>query len=77
MPFPSRPLCSDDLSHGIWRETLEDAPRRPYNQEDPQRRVWNLLFAIDHHLAAAAWDAAGLPPPPRTAQNPENGHANI
>ncbi|WP_250145402.1 replication initiation protein, partial [Escherichia coli] len=24
-----------------------------------------------------AWDAAGLPPPTWTAQNPENGHAHI
>ncbi|WP_219564240.1 hypothetical protein [Salmonella enterica] len=35
MPFPSRPLCSDDLSHGIWRETLEDALRRPYIPSEP------------------------------------------
>lgn len=77
MPFPSRPLCSDDLSHGIWRETLEDALRRPYIQANPQRRVWALLFDVDQPLAAMAWDAAGLPPPTWTAQNPENGHAHI
>ena len=77
MPFPSRPLCSDDLSHGIWRETLKDALRRPYIQANPQRRVWVLLFDVDHPLAAMAWDAAGLPPPTWTAQNPENGHAHI
>lgn len=77
MPFPSHPLCSDDLSHGIWRETLEDALRRPYIQANPQRRVWVLLFDVDQPLAAMAWDAAGLPPPTWTAQNPENGHAHI
>lgn len=77
MPFPSRPLCSDDLSHGIWRETLEDALRRPYIQANPQRRVWALLFDVDQPLAALAWEAAGLPPPTWTAQNPENGHAHI
>ncbi|WP_077128968.1 replication initiation protein, partial [Shigella sonnei] len=41
------------------------------------RRVWALLFDVDQPLAAMAWDAAGLPPPTWTAQNPENGHAHI
>ncbi|VXG73275.1 Rep protein CDS [Salmonella enterica subsp. enterica serovar Derby] len=39
--------------------------------------MWVLLFDVDHPLAAMAWDAAGLPPPTWTAQNPENGHAHI
>lgn len=77
MPFPTRPLCSDDLSHGLWRETLEDACRRPYIQANPQRRIWVLLFDVDQPLAVLSWEAAGLPPPTWTAQNPENGHAHI
>lgn len=77
MPFPSRPLCSDDLNHGLWRETLENALQRPYIQANPQRRIWALLFDVDQPLAVLSWEAAGLPPPTWTAQNPENGHAHI
>lgn len=77
MPFPSRPLCSDDLSHGLWRAPLNEALRQPYIQANPQRRIWALLFDVDRELAALSWEDAHLPPPTWTAMNPKNGHAHL
>lgn len=77
MPWPSRPLCSDDLSHGLWRSSLEDALKQPYIQANPQRRIWTLLFDVDRNFASLAWEDANLPPPTWSAMNPENGHAHL
>jgi len=77
MPFPSRPLCSDDLSRGLWRAPLNEALRQPYIQANPQRRIWALLFDVDRELAALSWEDAHLPPPTWTAMNPKNGHAHL
>lgn len=77
MPFPVRPLCSDDLNHGLWRASLDDALKQPYIQANPQRRIWALLFDVDRELAALSWEDARLPPPTWTAMNPKNGHAHL
>lgn len=77
MPFPSRPLCSDDLSHGLWRATLAEALELPYIQANPRQRIWALLFDVDRPLAVLSWEDANLPPPTWTTQNPKNGHAHL
>lgn len=78
MPFPSHPLCSDDLlSSGLWRAPLDKALKEPYIQANPRKRVWALLFDVDRPLAVLAWENARLPPPTWTSMNPKNGHAHI
>ena len=77
MPYPARPLCSDDLSHGLWRSPLDEALEQPYIQANPQQRIWALIFDVDRPAAAFAWDDASLPPPTWTAMNPRNGHAHL
>ena len=77
MPFPQFPLCSDDLSHGVWREKLSKARLLPYIQANPQRLVWALLFDVDRPHAALSWDYTDMPPPTWTTENPENGHAHL
>lgn len=77
MPFPSRPLCSDDLNNGLWRVERKDAMRLPYIQANPQKLVWVLLFDVDRPAAAYAWQDADLPPPTWTTTNPDNGHAHL
>lgn len=77
MPWPSRPLCSDDLSHGLWRAKLNEAMQLPYIQINPQRRIWALVFDVDRPAAVLAWQDADLPPPTWTVMTRENGHAHL
>lgn len=77
MPFPARPLCSDDLSNGLWRAKLDDALKLPYIQANPQRLIWVLLFDVDRPLATLSWEDSNLPPPTWTTMNPDNGHAHL
>lgn len=77
MPWPTRPLCSDDLSHGLWRAELTEAMQLPYIQVNPQKRIWALLFDIDRTAAVLSWEEANLPPPTWTTMNPDNGHAHL
>lgn len=77
MPWPTRPYASDNLSHGVWRCSLEEAMQLPYIQHNPARRIWALIFDVDRPGAVFAWDEAGLPPPTWTAMTPESGHAHL
>ena len=77
MPFPARPLCSDNLSNGLWRAKLDDALNLPYIQANPQRLIWVLLFDVDRPLATLSWEDSNLPPPTWTTMNPDNGHAHL
>ena len=75
--LPSRPYCTDDLTHGLRIRDPRRAVRKRYIQANPPwLRSW-LLFDLDRPGAAMAWDDANLPEPAWTAQNPENGHAHI
>ncbi len=75
--LPHRPLCTDNLQHGLIRRSGMQAIDKPYLQLNPPV-LWHwLLFDIDRECAAYAWESANLPPPNWAAINPENGHAHL
>lgn len=75
--LPYRPLCTDNLEHGLVRRSGMQAIEKPHLQLNPPV-LWHwLLFDIDREGAAYAWESANLPPPNWAAINPENGHAHL
>lgn len=77
MWLPLWPLASDDLRHGIYRESREDALRRRYIEANPHQ-VSNLLVVdVDHPdaLMRAVWDRHDWLPN-AVVENPLNGHAH-
>lgn len=77
LPWPQRPLCSQDLSRGLWRAPLAEALQLPYIQANPHKLIWVLVFDVDRPAALFSWQDANLPPPTWITTNPKNGHAHI
>lgn len=76
--LPVRPLASDDLRAGIYRQSRPSALTRRYIEANPHALSNLLVVDIDHEDAAlrACWDRATWWPN-LVVENPVNGHAQI
>lgn len=75
--LPRRPLASDDLQAGIYRESRPKALTRRYIEANPRAMSNLLVVDIDHDDARlrAIWDRHDWLPN-AVVENPENGHAH-
>ena len=77
MWLPRRPLASDDLKAGIYRENRSKALTRRYIEANPQAMSNLLVVDIDHEdaLLRAVWNRKEWLPN-AVVENTENGHAH-
>lgn len=77
MWLPLWPLASDDLRHGIYRESRTTALKRRYIEANPKAMSNLLVVDVDHPdaLMRAVWDRQGWLPN-AVVENPANGHAH-
>lgn len=77
MWLPRRPLASDDLKAGIYRESRPKALTRRYIEANPQAMSNLLVVDIDHEdaLMRAVWDRKEWLPN-AVVENADNGHAH-
>lgn len=76
--LPRRPLATDDLQAGIWRQARPEALHRRYIEANPQAMSNLLVVDCDHHDAAlrALSSVGDHPIPNAIIENPANGHAH-
>jgi hypothetical protein len=75
--LPRRPLCTDQLSDGCWREPAARALQRKYIQINPPLTALWLAFDVDRPAGGLAWQAANLPEPAWSCTTRKNGHGHL
>ena len=75
--LPRRPLCTDQLSDGCWREPAARALERKYIQINPPQTALWLAFDVDRPAGGLAWQAANLPQPAWSCTTRKNGHGHL
>jgi len=75
--LPRRPLCTDNLTDGCWRERQDRAIARRYLQINPPGVALWLTFDVDRPAGGLAWEEAGLPPPAWSCTTRKNGHGHL
>lgn len=75
--LPRRPLCTDNLMDGCWRERQDRAFARRYLQINPPGVALWLTFDVDRPAGGLAWEEAGLPRPAWSCTTRKNGHGHL